>query len=142
MLEGSFAEQYAKLRKYVLALQKSDPEGVFALDVDPIIGEDQVKFKRLFIGFSCLKKGFLKGCRRMFGVDGCFLKGEVKSMLLSAIGKDGNNQMFPICWAVVEGENRSSWSWFLELLKGHLSLNDGSGWSVISDQQKVISFLT
>ncbi|CAN1172947.1 hypothetical protein LINPERHAP2_LOCUS30367 [Linum perenne] len=44
--------------------------------------------------------------------------------------------MFPICWAVVEGENRSSWSWFLELLKGHLSLNDGSGWSVISDQQK------
>ncbi|CAN1172948.1 hypothetical protein LINPERHAP2_LOCUS30367 [Linum perenne] len=63
-------------------------------------------------------------------------------MLLSAIGKDGNNQMFPICWAVVEGENRSSWSWFLELLKGHLSLNDGSGWSVISDQQKVISFLT
>ncbi|CAN1147051.1 hypothetical protein LINPERHAP2_LOCUS15636 [Linum perenne] len=44
--------------------------------------------------------------------------------------------MFPICWAVVKGENKSSWSWFIELLKGHLGLNDGSGWSVIFDQQK------
>ncbi|CAN1170044.1 hypothetical protein LINPERHAP2_LOCUS28760 [Linum perenne] len=134
MLEGSLAEQYAKLRKYVFALKKSDPEGVFAPDVDPVIGEDHVRFKRLFIGFSCLKKGFLKGCLRMFGVDGCFLKGEVKRMLLSATGKDGNNQMFPIRWVVVEGENRSSWIWFIELLKGHLGLNDGTGWSVISDQ--------
>ncbi|CAN1144569.1 hypothetical protein LINPERHAP2_LOCUS14175 [Linum perenne] len=63
-------------------------------------------------------------------------------MLLSDIGQDGNNQMFPICWAVVEWENRSSWSWFIELLKGHLGLDDGTGWSVISDQLKVISFLT
>ncbi|CAN1170043.1 hypothetical protein LINPERHAP2_LOCUS28760 [Linum perenne] len=55
-------------------------------------------------------------------------------MLLSATGKDGNNQMFPIRWVVVEGENRSSWIWFIELLKGHLGLNDGTGWSVISDQ--------
>ncbi|CAL1394692.1 unnamed protein product [Linum trigynum] len=31
-------------------------------------------------------------------------------MLLTAVGKDGNNQMFPIAWVVVEGENRDSWS--------------------------------
>ncbi|CAN1167851.1 hypothetical protein LINPERHAP2_LOCUS27483 [Linum perenne] len=45
------------------------------------------------------------GCRKLFALDGCFLKGEVKGMILTAVGKDGNNQMFPIAWAVVEGEN-------------------------------------
>ncbi|CAN1144658.1 hypothetical protein LINPERHAP2_LOCUS14220 [Linum perenne] len=58
-------------------------------------------------------------------------------MILSAIGKDGNNQMFPIAWAVVESENKHSWKWILELLQEELQLDDGTGWSVISDQQKV-----
>ncbi|CAN1245468.1 hypothetical protein LINGRAPRIM_LOCUS2963 [Linum grandiflorum] len=57
-------------------------------------------------------------------------------MLLSAIGKDENNQMYPICWAVVEGENKESWMWFIEILEEELHLGDGNGWSVISDQQK------
>ncbi|CAN1156143.1 hypothetical protein LINPERHAP2_LOCUS20779 [Linum perenne] len=91
----------------------------------------------MYVGFSALRRGFRVGCRRMFGLDGCFLKGEVKGMLLSAVGKDGNNQMFPIAWAVVEGENRSSWTWFIEILRESLEMADGNGWSVISDQQKV-----
>ncbi|XP_063949919.1 uncharacterized protein LOC135152758 [Daucus carota subsp. sativus] len=32
--------------------------------------------------------------------------------LLSAVGRDENNQMFPICYAVVESENTDSWRWF------------------------------
>ncbi|CAN0917246.1 hypothetical protein LINGRAHAP2_LOCUS30172 [Linum grandiflorum] len=139
MLTGTVRESYAKLRPYLLQLKTSDPEGHFVVEVDPVAGEEYVLFRRIYIGFSCLKKGFLKGCRRMIGLDGCFLKCEVQGMLLSAVAKDGNNQMFPIAWAVVEGENRSSWSWFLEILRDELSLNDGTGWSLISDQQKVYS---
>ncbi|CAN1156938.1 hypothetical protein LINPERHAP2_LOCUS21242 [Linum perenne] len=74
------------------------------------------------VGFSCLRKGFLKGCRKIFVVDGCFLKGEVKGMILTAVGKDGNHQMFPIAWAVVEGENRDSWGWFIEIIQEELNL--------------------
>ncbi|CAN1130544.1 hypothetical protein LINPERHAP2_LOCUS5884 [Linum perenne] len=44
--------------------------------------------------------------------------------------------MFPIAWAVVEGENRDSWGWFITILQEELNLGDGSGWSIISDQQK------
>ncbi|CAN1225313.1 hypothetical protein LINGRAPRIM_LOCUS970 [Linum grandiflorum] len=58
-------------------------------------------------------------------------------MLLAAVGKDGNNQMFPIARAVVEWENRDSWNWFITILQEELELADGTGWSVISDQQKV-----
>ncbi|CAN1184862.1 hypothetical protein LINPERHAP2_LOCUS37210 [Linum perenne] len=136
ILEGTLAEQYAKMRSYVSTLQLADPDGLFALEVDPVPGTQTSKFKRLYVGFSSLRLGFLSGCRRMFALDGCFLKGEVKGMLLSAVGKDGNNQMFPIAWAVVEGENRNSWCWFVHLVKTELLIADGTGWSIISDQQK------
>ncbi|CAN0907853.1 hypothetical protein LINGRAHAP2_LOCUS25024 [Linum grandiflorum] len=137
ILSGTLEEAYARLRSYLLQLKKSDPDGKFVVEVDPVEGEDYVLFKRMYIGFSCLRKGFLKGCRKLIGLDGCFLKGEVQGMLLSAVAKDGNNQMFPIAWAVVEGENRDSWTWFVELLAEELELDDGYGWSIISDQQKV-----
>ncbi|CAN1787338.1 hypothetical protein LINPERHAP1_LOCUS17602 [Linum perenne] len=60
-------------------------------------------------------------------------------MLLSVIGKDGNNQIFPLAWAVTEGETASSWKWFVELVVEQLRLDQGNGWTVISDQQKVSS---
>ncbi|CAN1239623.1 hypothetical protein LINGRAPRIM_LOCUS2428 [Linum grandiflorum] len=137
ILSVTVRESYAKLMPYLLQLKTSDPEGHFDVEVDPVAGKEYVLFRMIYIGFNCLKKGFLKGCRRMIGLDGCFLKGEVQGMLLSAVVKDGNNQMFPIALAVVEGENRSSWTWFLEILRDELNLSDGTGWSLISEQQKV-----
>ncbi|CAN1145484.1 hypothetical protein LINPERHAP2_LOCUS14708 [Linum perenne] len=83
---------------------------------------EYVLFRRIYIGFSCLKKGYLNGCRKLIALDGCFLKGEVKGMILTAVGKDGNNQMFPISWAVVEGENRDSWGWFLSADQQNLNV--------------------
>ncbi|CAN1121220.1 hypothetical protein LINPERHAP2_LOCUS649 [Linum perenne] len=62
-------------------------------------------------------------------------------MILTAVGKDGNNQMFPIVWAIVEGENRDSWGWFIEIIQEELNLGDGPRLSIISDQQKVLNFL-
>ncbi|XP_057803272.1 uncharacterized protein LOC131018575 [Salvia miltiorrhiza] len=60
--------------------------------------------------------------------DGC--------QLLCAIGKDGNNQMYPIAWAVVEVENEACWRWFLSLLLEELGIRDENGFTLISDQQK------
>ncbi|CAN1266044.1 hypothetical protein LINPERPRIM_LOCUS12415 [Linum perenne] len=93
MLEGTLEDEYKKLRPYVAELQRADPEGRFCLEVDVHPG-DMVTFKRIYVGFSSLFKGFLAGCRPIIGFDGCFLKGELPGMLLSAIGKDGNNQIF------------------------------------------------
>ncbi|CAN1134419.1 hypothetical protein LINPERPRIM_LOCUS16104 [Linum perenne] len=137
MINSTVKEEYKNLRRYLAELKRADPAGRFLLEVDLMPGEESVYFKRFFVGFSSLRKGFLCGCRKMFGLDGCFLKGEVEGMLLAAVGKDGNNQVYPIAWAVVEGENTSSWTWFIQTLKEELGIEDGRGWSVISDQQKV-----
>ncbi|WMV14567.1 hypothetical protein MTR67_007952 [Solanum verrucosum] len=87
---------------------------------------------------TTLKKRFIEGCRKCIGLDGCFLKGISKGQLLVAIAKDGNNQMFPIVWAVVGTESRETWTWFLRILKSDLDINDeGEGLTIISDMQKV-----
>jgi len=80
----------------------------------------------------------LEGCRRVIGIDGCFLKGPLKGELLSAIGRDANNQIYPIAWAVVEYENKDSWNWFLGHLQKDINIPAGAaGWVFITDQQKV-----
>ncbi|CAH9111068.1 unnamed protein product, partial [Cuscuta epithymum] len=90
----------------------------------------------MYVCFGALKRGFLAGCRRVIGLDGCFLKGMLKGELLTAIGRDANNEMYPIAWAVVEIENTDSWRWFLDLLKHDLDINNTHHWTLMSDQQK------
>jgi hypothetical protein len=101
--------------------------------------EDQV-FERFYVCFDACKKGFLVGCRKVIGLDGCWFKGSNTGQLLCAIGRDANNQMYPIAWAAVATETYDSWYWFLGLLQKDLNINiGGDGWVVISDQQKVHS---
>ncbi|GKA04612.1 pentatricopeptide repeat-containing protein [Tanacetum coccineum] len=63
----------------------------------------------------------------------CF-KGET----LTAIGRDGNNHIFPVAWAIVNVENKDNWSWFLDLLGDDLDMPTGNGLTLISDQHKSI----
>lgn len=55
-------------------------------------------------------KAGLRHCRLITSVDGCHLKGQFGGLLLCAIEKDGNDNMFPIAYAVVEAEIGDSWT--------------------------------
>ncbi|KAK6791841.1 hypothetical protein RDI58_010922 [Solanum bulbocastanum] len=65
-----------------------------------MMDRETVPRKNLFVYFyvclDALKKGWKEGCKRIIGFDGCFLKGACKGELLVAVGRNGNNQMFPI----------------------------------------------
>jgi len=65
------------------------------------------------------------------------LKGICRGELLSAVGRDSNNQMYPLAWAVVAVENKETWKWFLDLLLEDIEMGDGRGLTIISDQHKV-----
>ena len=58
-----------------------------------------------------------KHCRHLLYVDDTFLTGQYRGTLLIAIGVDGNNQVVPIAFALVESESSDSWLWFLKLIK-------------------------
>ena len=109
-LRGSLESHYARLRSYVGELKRSDREGSFELKMNTI-GE-KAFFDGFYICFSGLKKGFLNGCRKVISLDGAFLKTMLGGCILSAIGRDGNNQMYPIAWAVCLAKNEVNWKWF------------------------------
>ncbi|KAL3640152.1 hypothetical protein CASFOL_015120 [Castilleja foliolosa] len=139
-LEGALKDQYSKLRDYCAELLRSNPGStvVLKLAVDDNGSSTQVNqplFMRLYICFEACKNRF-QYCRKVVGVDGCFLKSTYGGQLLTAIGIDPNNNMFPIAWAVVEAENKEAWEWFLTLLEGDIGIVNPSSWTFMSDKQK------
>ena len=70
----------------------------------------------MYVAFDGFKKAFVEYCKPLFGLDGCFLKGVHERQLLAIIGKDDNNQMLPIAYAIVEAKNKDLWKWFLDNL--------------------------
>ncbi|XP_056691513.1 uncharacterized protein [Spinacia oleracea] len=135
MLHGSMKEHYTKVGRYLEALKQLNPNTYFKLETDP--KTNSPTFQRLFCCFDGVKQGWV-GCRKVLCVDGCFLKTFLGGMLLSAVGRDANEQMYPLAWAVVEGENNDSWQWFVSHLKIALGENDGAGWTIISDEHQGI----
>ncbi|GKE54014.1 multidrug resistance-associated protein 5, partial [Tanacetum coccineum] len=87
--------------------------------------DDKTYFDRIYVYFGGLKEGFKNGCRRVVALDGCFLKSPDQGEILTAIGRDGNNHIYPIAWAIVNVENKENWSWFLELLGADLDMSTG-----------------
>nr|XP_027067498.1 uncharacterized protein LOC113693120 [Coffea arabica] len=116
IIHGSESDQYGKLGAYMNEIQKSNPGSSIILktvDESTSVATQQQRFQKLYVCFNGVKQGFLDGCRPLIGVDGTFLKGSVGGVLLIAVGFDANNSIYPVAYAIVEGENKESWAWFL-----------------------------
>ncbi|GJY50961.1 mutator type transposase [Tanacetum coccineum] len=94
------------------------------------------QFRRIYICLGALKNGFKAGKRDLLGLDGCFLSGPYPGQILTAVGVDPNNRIYPLAYAVVEGETKESWLWFLDCLGDDLELFRNSNFTFISDRQK------
>ncbi|RYQ83984.1 hypothetical protein Ahy_B10g102875 [Arachis hypogaea] len=69
-------------------------------------------------------------------VDGTHLYEKYKGCLLVAISQDGNNNIVPIAFAIVEEETYEAWYFFLSNLRQHVVTRDGVG--LISDRHNSI----
>lgn len=54
--------------------------------------------------------------RKAISVDGIVIKAKFKGVLLAASMQDANFQVFPVAFAIVDGENKAAWTWFLTQL--------------------------
>ncbi|XP_050249295.1 uncharacterized protein LOC126696648 [Quercus robur] len=94
-------------------------------------------FKRFFVCFEAMRKGFVEACRPFIGLDGCHLKGNFGGVLLVAVSLEGNNGLFPVAYGVLECECKDSWGWFptcLETIIGQSSSR--VPYVIMSDKQK------
>ncbi|KAK0586338.1 hypothetical protein LWI29_005213 [Acer saccharum] len=136
MIQGSVKEQYSKLWEYGAEIRRMNPGSTVMIKCTEGHGDENPRFERLYMCLVALKKGWKEGCRPILGLDGCFIKGYHTGQLLTAIGVDPNNQMYPVAYALVESECKDTWSWFLKHLTDDLGLNNSYGIVWITDKQK------
>ncbi|KAL4288257.1 hypothetical protein AHAS_Ahas19G0268100 [Arachis hypogaea] len=104
-LIGNERAQYNKLREYLAELLRSNPGSHTILDVTPI-PELPPLFSKLYICLEACKRRLKAGCRKLIGLDVCFLKGYFGGQLLSAVGQNANNHFYVIAYAVVDSETK------------------------------------
>ncbi|KAG8374489.1 hypothetical protein BUALT_Bualt10G0000200 [Buddleja alternifolia] len=95
LLRGDVKEQYNRLYDYCATVVKHNPNSSMVLKVDRSLTPPVLE--RMYCYLSGCKEGLLDGCRPIIGLDGCFLKGLYKGQLLTAVGKDGNDNLCSYC---------------------------------------------
>ncbi|XP_015935848.1 uncharacterized protein LOC127744199 [Arachis duranensis] len=140
IIYGDWDELYNELPRWVLGVRLTMPGTVAVLRTCPVrvggqVDESQAYFHRMFWTFPpCIE--VFRHCKPLVSIDGTHLYGKYGGTLLVAIAQDGNSNILPVAFALVEGENAQSWSFFLSHLRQHVTPQPGL--LVISDRHNGI----
>nr|KAJ0216004.1 hypothetical protein LSAT_V11C300129720 [Lactuca sativa] len=74
LIEGKLTEHYARIWDYAHELLRSNPGSTCQVGVTTNPNGNNY-FHRFYICFKALSDSWKRGCRRVIGLDGCFLKG-------------------------------------------------------------------
>ncbi|GKA17265.1 heat stress transcription factor B-4-like protein [Tanacetum coccineum] len=139
-IRGHHVLQYFMLRDYVVELQSTNPNTTVKIAVekntDPSLPTRV--FQRIYVCLGALKLGF-RACRRdLVRLRWCFHEGAISRSVLVAVGLDSNNRIYPLAYALVEAQSKSSWCWFLQCLGDDIDLHPNLNFTFISNRQKCI----
>ncbi|XP_010319912.1 uncharacterized protein [Solanum lycopersicum] len=114
-LDGSYVDDFNKLEGYAQELRDSNPgtDVIINISKKALLEHGQRKFLRIYICIQALKSGWRAGLRPFIGLDGTFLRGKFKGILLVALGQDSMKHFYPLAWAVVDRETIRTWKWFI-----------------------------
>ncbi|XP_061349008.1 uncharacterized protein LOC133294371 [Gastrolobium bilobum] len=135
-LFGDWEDSYAYLERWLKYMLSFARGSFYRIDRLPyIIGgeldDSRDMFHRVFWTFKQCTDAF-KSCKPVIQIDGTHLYGKYKGTMLIATTQDGNSQVLPLAFAIVESETLSDWSWFLRKLHRHVT--DMQGICLISDR--------
>ena len=101
-----FDELYVELPRFLAALSDADPDTVTTLKCNPGV-PGTCTFNSAFWAFDPCIRGF-RHCRLVISIDATHLYGKYKGKLLIAMATDGNNEIYPLMFAIVESESTKS----------------------------------
>ncbi|XP_057756179.1 uncharacterized protein LOC130975393 [Arachis stenosperma] len=127
LIYGDWDESYNELPRWVLGVQLTMAGTVAFIKTSPVrvggqLDESRAYFHRLFWTFPPCIEAF-RHCKPLISIDGTHLYGKYGGTLLVAIAQDGNSNILPVAFALVEGENAESHNG----IKAALEAPDG-GW--------------
>ncbi|XP_057535327.1 uncharacterized protein LOC130813505 [Amaranthus tricolor] len=108
--------------------------------ITKVFGDWDKSFEELPREFSGLSDHQLRVFPTLYSlyisIDGTHLYEKYKGTLMIAMVIDTNSQLFPLAFAIVEGESNDTWSWFLDCIRQYVTKRDDL--CVISDRHKGI----
>ncbi|XP_031111950.1 uncharacterized protein LOC116015922 [Ipomoea triloba] len=135
---GDDEDNFKRIWSYCAELSRTNPKTSYVVKTSDLIAENgQNRFLRMYICWEPSKQGF-KHYRPLIGVGRCHLRCATGGKMLTIVSVDANDSIFPLAYAIVEGEKKESWSWFLQLLKEDLEITEDNekGFCFISDKYK------
>lgn len=117
------------------------PGTIIELETLPALSNEQIHissariFHCLFWTFQPCIKDFVF-CKSVVQVDGTWLYGKYRGTLLMVVAQDGNKNIFPIAFALVEGETGDAQSVFVRNLR--MCVTPQSNLCLISDRHESI----
>jgi len=103
---GDWESSFETLPQYLEALKSSNPNTITATYFDHM-SYRMVRFRRIFWAFGPSIEGFTY-YHPILSIDGTHLYEKYKRCLLIATGVDADDGLYPLAFAVVEGETYSS----------------------------------
>lgn len=133
---GYERDSYQRLPAYIEQIRQHNPDCYTHLETQPDTDNKIIlqRFHRLFISPAPARYSF-QHCRKFIAVDGTFCKARFPQILLLAVTIDANGHIVLLAWAIVEGENKDSWCYFMHHLKNAIP-EVTEGCTVISDREK------
>ncbi|KAL0282405.1 UNVERIFIED_CONTAM: hypothetical protein Sangu_2950800 [Sesamum angustifolium] len=129
-LQGSYKEAYSQLPFFCEKIVETNPGSLATFST-----KEDSSFRRFFVSFHASVSGFHQ-CRPLLFLDSTLLYSKYQGTLLAATAADGNDDFFPVAFAVVDEETEENWHWFLSQLKSALSTSEQI--TFVSDFQKGI----
>ncbi|KAL0699145.1 hypothetical protein Bca4012_055267 [Brassica carinata] len=127
---GNAEDSYLNIADYFERLKSTNPGTITAIETE-LDDCGNTRFLYAFLAFGASIQGFRR-LRPVLVIDGTHLSGKYKGVLLTASGQDGNFQVFPLAFAVVDGETPEAWTWFLTKVERIIA--DSNTLSIISDR--------
>lgn len=137
---GDWEKSYHMLPRWLGALQMYMEGTVVEIQTNHFVHHNRVDpskqmLHRLFWTFKPCVDGF-PFCKPIIQVDGTHLYGKYRHKLLIATTQDGDRHPLPLAFAIVEGETKDAWSWFLGCIRTHVTQQQGL--CLISDRHASI----
>nr|XP_025685558.1 uncharacterized protein LOC112786393 [Arachis hypogaea] len=113
---GGWEASYKALPICFEAMCHKEPSAVVhyetmpAYQGDDLVPDIRVLHRVFWSYYPCIRA--FRHCKPVVQVDGTHLYGKYKGCLLVAVSQDGNNNIVPIAFAIVEGETSDAWYFF------------------------------
>ncbi|XP_047263701.1 uncharacterized protein LOC124896216 [Capsicum annuum] len=120
LVYSDFQKSFSELPKFFTAFQHFNHGTIVEWKHEESMSSLEVKtFKFVFWSFKPCIDGF-RTCRPVISVDGTHLYGKYEIKLLIVVGINGNDNILPLAFAIIDRESKEAWKCFFRKLSAHV----------------------